>query len=142
MFKELLQTPNFRITVVQESDTVELCGALKVRCSLGKPVESGGTIQPEGDRRQVLKDVPGHKLVQRSEAQSSRSEEESELWLQGQRQGEGQRETGMGWRKRDRDRETKTKRGTEKETGTERERDGEGQMQRQKERPGHRERLR
>lgn len=31
IFKELLQTPNFRITVVQESDTVELCGALKVK---------------------------------------------------------------------------------------------------------------
>lgn len=30
IFKELLQTPNFRITVVEESDTVELCGALKV----------------------------------------------------------------------------------------------------------------
>lgn len=30
ILKELLQTPNFRITVVKESDTVELCGALKV----------------------------------------------------------------------------------------------------------------
>uniref|UniRef100_A0A8C1PIA1 Glycerol-3-phosphate dehydrogenase [NAD(+)] n=1 Tax=Cyprinus carpio TaxID=7962 RepID=A0A8C1PIA1_CYPCA len=30
IFKELLQTPNFRITVVKESDTVELCGALKI----------------------------------------------------------------------------------------------------------------
>lgn len=30
VFKELLQTPDFRITVVEESDTVELCGALKV----------------------------------------------------------------------------------------------------------------
>uniref|UniRef100_A0A8C5DFC8 Glycerol-3-phosphate dehydrogenase [NAD(+)] n=1 Tax=Gouania willdenowi TaxID=441366 RepID=A0A8C5DFC8_GOUWI len=29
IFKELLQTPNFRITVVMDSDTVELCGALK-----------------------------------------------------------------------------------------------------------------
>lgn len=28
-FKELLQTPNFRITVVEDADTVELCGALK-----------------------------------------------------------------------------------------------------------------
>ena len=26
-----MQTPNFRITVVQEVDTVEICGALKVR---------------------------------------------------------------------------------------------------------------
>jgi len=37
LFKELLQTPNFRITVVDDADTVELCGALKVRltgCSL------------------------------------------------------------------------------------------------------------
>ncbi|KAM4705269.1 glycerol-3-phosphate dehydrogenase 1-like protein [Rhinophrynus dorsalis] len=29
LFKELLQTPNFRITVVDDADTVELCGALK-----------------------------------------------------------------------------------------------------------------
>ncbi|KAG8442900.1 hypothetical protein GDO86_011636 [Hymenochirus boettgeri] len=29
LFKELLQTPNFRITVVEDVDTVELCGALK-----------------------------------------------------------------------------------------------------------------
>ncbi|XP_061686136.1 glycerol-3-phosphate dehydrogenase [NAD(+)], cytoplasmic-like isoform X2 [Syngnathoides biaculeatus] len=35
IFKELLQTPNFRITVVQESDTVELCGALKNIVALG-----------------------------------------------------------------------------------------------------------
>lgn len=25
-----MQTPNFRVTVVQEADTVEICGALKV----------------------------------------------------------------------------------------------------------------
>lgn len=31
LFKELLQTPNFRITVVDDADAVELCGALKVR---------------------------------------------------------------------------------------------------------------
>lgn len=31
LLKELMQTPNFRITVVQEVDTVEICGALKVR---------------------------------------------------------------------------------------------------------------
>ncbi|XP_077468013.1 glycerol-3-phosphate dehydrogenase 1-like protein isoform X1 [Stigmatopora argus] len=35
VFKELLQTPNFRITVVQESDTVELCGALKNIVAVG-----------------------------------------------------------------------------------------------------------
>ncbi|XP_057683932.1 glycerol-3-phosphate dehydrogenase 1-like protein isoform X1 [Corythoichthys intestinalis] len=35
IFKELLQTPNFRITVVQESDTVELCGALKNIVAVG-----------------------------------------------------------------------------------------------------------
>lgn len=29
LFKELLTTPNFRITVVDDADTVELCGALK-----------------------------------------------------------------------------------------------------------------
>ncbi|KAF0045744.1 hypothetical protein F2P81_002273 [Scophthalmus maximus] len=35
IFKELLQTPNFRITVVAESDTVELCGALKNIVAVG-----------------------------------------------------------------------------------------------------------
>ncbi|NXU76322.1 GPDA dehydrogenase, partial [Oreotrochilus melanogaster] len=30
VLKELMQTPNFRVTVVQEADTVEICGALKV----------------------------------------------------------------------------------------------------------------
>lgn len=34
LFKELLQTPNFRITVVDDADTVELCGALKVKSAL------------------------------------------------------------------------------------------------------------
>lgn len=29
LFKELLQTSKFRVTVVEDSDTVELCGALK-----------------------------------------------------------------------------------------------------------------
>lgn len=32
-----MQTPNFRITVVQEVDTVEICGALKVRGAQGQP---------------------------------------------------------------------------------------------------------
>uniref|UniRef100_K9IJG7 Glycerol-3-phosphate dehydrogenase [NAD(+)] n=1 Tax=Desmodus rotundus TaxID=9430 RepID=K9IJG7_DESRO len=32
LLKELMQTPNFRITVVQEVDTVEICGALKGPC--------------------------------------------------------------------------------------------------------------
>ncbi|XP_034034593.1 glycerol-3-phosphate dehydrogenase 1-like protein isoform X2 [Thalassophryne amazonica] len=35
IFKELLQTANFRITVVSESDTVELCGALKNIVAVG-----------------------------------------------------------------------------------------------------------
>ncbi|XP_069028051.1 glycerol-3-phosphate dehydrogenase 1-like protein [Embiotoca jacksoni] len=35
LFKELLQTPNFRITVVDDSDTVELCGALKNIVAVG-----------------------------------------------------------------------------------------------------------
>lgn len=35
IFKELLQTPNFRITIVTESDTVELCGALKNIVAVG-----------------------------------------------------------------------------------------------------------
>ncbi|XP_051949446.1 glycerol-3-phosphate dehydrogenase [NAD(+)], cytoplasmic-like isoform X2 [Xyrauchen texanus] len=35
IFKELLQTLNFRITVVKECDTVELCGALKNIVAVG-----------------------------------------------------------------------------------------------------------
>ncbi|KAK6482986.1 glycerol-3-phosphate dehydrogenase [Huso huso] len=35
IFKELFQTPNFRITVVEECDTVELCGALKNIVAVG-----------------------------------------------------------------------------------------------------------
>lgn len=35
LFKELLQTPNFRITVVKDADTVELCGALKNIVAVG-----------------------------------------------------------------------------------------------------------
>ncbi|KAK3558575.1 hypothetical protein QTP86_021650 [Hemibagrus guttatus] len=35
VFKELMQTPNFRITVVSESNTVELCGALKNIVAVG-----------------------------------------------------------------------------------------------------------
>ncbi|NXI80754.1 GPD1L protein, partial [Rhipidura dahli] len=35
IFKELMQTPNFRITVVLDSDTVELCGALKNIVAVG-----------------------------------------------------------------------------------------------------------
>ncbi|XP_028663818.1 glycerol-3-phosphate dehydrogenase 1-like protein [Erpetoichthys calabaricus] len=35
IFKELLQTPNFRIAVVADSDTVELCGALKNIVAVG-----------------------------------------------------------------------------------------------------------
>ncbi|XP_056340873.1 glycerol-3-phosphate dehydrogenase 1-like protein isoform X1 [Oenanthe melanoleuca] len=35
LFKELLQTPNFRITVVDDADAVELCGALKNIVAVG-----------------------------------------------------------------------------------------------------------
>ena len=35
IFKELLQTPNFRITVVPDTDTVEICGALKNIVAVG-----------------------------------------------------------------------------------------------------------
>uniref|UniRef100_A0A4W3K2V0 Glycerol-3-phosphate dehydrogenase [NAD(+)] n=1 Tax=Callorhinchus milii TaxID=7868 RepID=A0A4W3K2V0_CALMI len=35
IFKELLQTSNFRITVVEDADTVELCGALKNVVAVG-----------------------------------------------------------------------------------------------------------
>ncbi|XP_052028358.1 glycerol-3-phosphate dehydrogenase 1-like protein [Apodemus sylvaticus] len=35
LFKELFQTPNFQVTVVEDSDTVELCGALKNIVAIG-----------------------------------------------------------------------------------------------------------
>nr|XP_034375537.1 glycerol-3-phosphate dehydrogenase 1-like protein isoform X2 [Arvicanthis niloticus] len=35
LFKELFQTPNFQVTVVEDSDTVELCGALKNIVAMG-----------------------------------------------------------------------------------------------------------
>lgn len=35
LFKELLETPKFRVTVVEDSDSVELCGALKNVVALG-----------------------------------------------------------------------------------------------------------
>ncbi|NXU90576.1 GPDA dehydrogenase, partial [Xiphorhynchus elegans] len=35
MLKELMQTPNFRVSVVQESHTVEICGALKNVVAVG-----------------------------------------------------------------------------------------------------------
>lgn len=35
MLKDLMQTPNFRVSVVQEADTVEICGALKVSRAWG-----------------------------------------------------------------------------------------------------------
>ncbi|XP_061471210.1 glycerol-3-phosphate dehydrogenase [NAD(+)], cytoplasmic isoform X2 [Rhineura floridana] len=35
ILKELMQTPNFRVTVVQEVDTVEICGALKNVVAVG-----------------------------------------------------------------------------------------------------------
>ncbi|XP_077686098.1 glycerol-3-phosphate dehydrogenase 1-like protein isoform X2 [Eretmochelys imbricata] len=35
IFKELMQTPNFRITVVDDCDTVEICGALKNIVAVG-----------------------------------------------------------------------------------------------------------
>ncbi|XP_043939752.1 glycerol-3-phosphate dehydrogenase [NAD(+)], cytoplasmic [Protopterus annectens] len=35
LLKELMQTPNFRITVVEEVDTVEICGALKNIVAVG-----------------------------------------------------------------------------------------------------------
>ena len=34
LLKELMQTINFRVTVVEEADVVEICGALKVSRSL------------------------------------------------------------------------------------------------------------
>lgn len=40
LLKELMQTPNFRITVVPEVDTVEICGALKVRGVHGSSEDS------------------------------------------------------------------------------------------------------
>ena len=35
LLKELMQTNNFRVTVVEEYDVVEICGALKVSVHCG-----------------------------------------------------------------------------------------------------------
>ena len=35
MFKTLFESPNFRVTVVGDSDTVEICGALKNIVAVG-----------------------------------------------------------------------------------------------------------
>ncbi|KAM6339071.1 glycerol-3-phosphate dehydrogenase 1-like protein isoform 2-T2 [Podargus strigoides] len=45
LFKELLQTPNFRITVVDDADTVELCGALKSIEELEQEMLNGQKLQ-------------------------------------------------------------------------------------------------
>ena len=47
LLKELMQTPNFRITVVPEVDTVEICGALKVR-GLQRQLWDGEKVLKEG----------------------------------------------------------------------------------------------
>lgn len=47
MLKELMQTPNFRVTVVPEADTVEICGALKVGAPLAAVLwGSAGDLSP------------------------------------------------------------------------------------------------
>ena len=45
--KELFQTPYFRISVVPDEETVELCGALKVQILF--IVLKNSSIQPEFD---------------------------------------------------------------------------------------------
>ncbi|OXB72377.1 UNVERIFIED_CONTAM: hypothetical protein H355_001695 [Colinus virginianus] len=45
ILKELMQTPNFRVTVVQEADTVEICGALKSIEQLEKEMLNGQKLQ-------------------------------------------------------------------------------------------------
>lgn len=52
IFKELLQTPNFRITVVEESDTVELCGALKVGAP--QPPSAQHTLTQDAARQNIV----------------------------------------------------------------------------------------
>ena len=43
ILKKLFQTPYFRITVVPDAETVELCGALKV---VKKPLSIGSNFPP------------------------------------------------------------------------------------------------
>ncbi|GCC21042.1 hypothetical protein chiPu_0000198 [Chiloscyllium punctatum] len=45
LFKELLQTSNFRISVVEDADTVELCGALKTIEQLEQEMLNGQKLQ-------------------------------------------------------------------------------------------------
>lgn len=54
ILKELMQTTNFRVTVVEESDVVEICGALKVHSDrfllfgcMSKPRPNGRNVTKE-----------------------------------------------------------------------------------------------
>lgn len=58
LLKELMQTNNFRVTVVEEYDVVEICGALKVSWMFGK--DSGGA-QLLSNSLQTLSLSPGQK---------------------------------------------------------------------------------
>lgn len=65
MLKDLMQTPNFRVSVVQEADTVEICGALKVgvqgfvsraweSAGLCRELEGGGMVGTGTDSSKCL----------------------------------------------------------------------------------------
>lgn len=55
MLKDLMQTPNFRVSVVQEADTVEICGALKVsRAGALQGAGGGGMVGTGTDSSQCL----------------------------------------------------------------------------------------
>ncbi|MGH0122705.1 UNVERIFIED_CONTAM: hypothetical protein FKN15_006797 [Acipenser sinensis] len=58
LFKELLQTPNFRITVVDDADTVELCGALKALLTATTPALTRGRGGAKMNTRCPPKHVP------------------------------------------------------------------------------------
>uniref|UniRef100_A0A7J8FXQ1 Glycerol-3-phosphate dehydrogenase [NAD(+)] n=1 Tax=Molossus molossus TaxID=27622 RepID=A0A7J8FXQ1_MOLMO len=53
LLKRLMQTPNFRITVVQEVDTVEICGALKSIEQLEKEMLNGQKLQGPQTAREL-----------------------------------------------------------------------------------------
>ncbi|XP_058039744.1 glycerol-3-phosphate dehydrogenase 1-like protein isoform X3 [Ahaetulla prasina] len=65
LFKELLQTPNFRITVVDDADTVEICGALKSIEELEQEMLNGQKLQGPQTSAEVYRILQQKGLVEK-----------------------------------------------------------------------------
>uniref|UniRef100_A0A8C4PWE8 Glycerol-3-phosphate dehydrogenase [NAD(+)] n=1 Tax=Eptatretus burgeri TaxID=7764 RepID=A0A8C4PWE8_EPTBU len=65
LFKELLQKPNFRITVVEEAHTVEICGALKKIEELEQEMLNGQKLQGPQSSAEVHRILKRKQLVEK-----------------------------------------------------------------------------